>query len=221
MKMKKILERYNLSLLMQNICMAKKLLLWVFIFSLPMFLAGCGNSYRYYSFKARAEEALKEKKYDRAKELYAVIYQNETRAKKVDNERICWAFYRLGVINELLGEIRLAKGYYWGDSVEEGFYAGDSQIEWLAETGWVWLDQGNPQRTLQEILDLEKQRRPAKKLAQVKQKREIKAPKRAFKPFPTSFPRQNPLPGDQPVRIFNRSLTPPPSSFPEPFRVFY
>jgi hypothetical protein len=182
-------------------------------------LAGCGGTYRYYSYKSRAEEALRKKDFETAKDLYAIIYQQEKAAQKQDKEKICWAFYRLGVINELLGEKVLAKGYYWGDSLEEGFYAGQNQIEWFAEAGWSWLDQGNPSRSLSEILELEKKLRPARRKVALKKKKKIKAVTMPLAPVRSQI--QNPLPGDKPVRVFNRSLTPPPPSFPEPFRVFY
>lgn len=193
----------------------------IFLLLLTLIVAGCGNTYRYYSFKARAEEAIKQKKYETAKDLYATIYQNEKAAAEIDQEKICWAFYRLGVVNELMGETRLAKGYYWGDSLEEGFYADQPRIEWFAETGWLGLDHGDPPRTLKQILDLEKQFRPSRKLKTVKKKKFVKTQTKTVRPMPTFGQKQNPIPTDQPVRIFNRSLTPPPSYFPEPFRVFY
>lgn len=185
---------------------------------LLLMLTGCGGTYRYYSFKSRAEEAMRKKDFETAKDLYAAIYQHEKAAQKPDQEKICWAFYRLGVINELLGEKVLAKGYYWGDSMEEGFYAGQNQIEWFAETGWSWLDQGNPSRSLTQILELEKKLRPARR-KKILKKKKIKTV--TMPALSNSGQVQNPLPSDKPVRVFNRSLTPPPPSFPEPFRVFY
>ncbi|MFZ5949118.1 MAG: hypothetical protein ACOYXC_00315 [Candidatus Rifleibacteriota bacterium] len=181
-----------------------------------IFCPGCGKTYRYYSVKARAEEALRAKKYEEAKDLYALIYQMETKASKVETENVAWAFYRLGVVNELLGEIQLAKGYYWGDSMEEGFYQSQPQIEWFAESGWEWLDQGNPPRSLDTILAVEKTRRTREsKPAPQKRNTVSNVPEKPVKALPDA------LPSDRPTRVFNRSLTLPPPSTPEPFRVYY
>ena len=198
--------------------MNKYLFKFLLICLVPIVLTvGCGRSYSYYSFKARGEEALKAKEYERAKDIYAAIYQYEKLARKQEFEHVAWAFYRLGVINELLGEIRFAKGYYWGDSIDEGFYAPESRIEWFAENGWEWLDQDKAPRSLERILELEKTRRPSKSKKAFGQKRIIKsAPVEIKKRIDTE-----PAPAHQPTRIFNRSRTPPPSYLPEPFKVYF
>jgi hypothetical protein len=109
----------------------------------------------------------------------------------------------------------LAKGYYWGDQVEEGFYQKDPRIEWLAATGWQWLDQNKPPRSLKDILELELRLKPPEK-KKITAKKEIRIKKKAEPDFkPVSFP------DNQPTRVFNRSLTPPPPGTPEPFKVFY
>ncbi|MEW6710392.1 MAG: zinc ribbon domain-containing protein [Candidatus Riflebacteria bacterium] len=196
--------------------MLNRLMIFILLSGL-IFCPGCGKTYRYYSVKARAEEALQARKYEDAKDLYALIYQMEIKAAKVETENVAWAFYRLGVVNELLGEIQLAKGYYWGDSMEEGFYQSQPQIEWFAESGWEWLDQGNPPRSLGTILALEKTRRPREHNNPAFQKKKTvgNLPEKPVKAFPDV------LPADRPTRIFNRSLTMPPPSTPEPFRVYY
>ena len=121
-----------------------------------------------------------------------------------------------GIGVEVMGEVQLAKGYYWGDKIDEGFYQVNPAVEWLAEAGWEHLDEGNPPRTLDEILALEKSGQ--KKTAQTteKKKREVVIP------TDRAMPVQAPVAGDKPYsRTFQRSLTPPRPGAPEPFRVFY
>lgn len=175
---------------------------------------GCCSNYRYLRVKNKAENALEKKDFEKAKDLYSLIYQKESEADPPKVEKLTWAFYRLGVINELMNETNLAKGYYWGDRIDEGFYASEPRIEWYAEAGWQWLDQNNPPRALKEILELEKKGRPAGKRV-VRRKKEVKVRKRLPKNSPSN------LPGNSPTRVFNRSLTPPSPSTPEPFRVYY
>ncbi len=191
--------------------------LTVLLMFLSLFLNGCGNRYSYYSFKSQAEKALKEKKLQRAHDLYATIYQNEKKATTKEPEHLLWSFYRLGVINELLGDVNMAMGYYWGDSIEEGFYAADRQIEWFAASGLEWLDEGKPSRTLEQILELESQRRPSKIKTVSRPKKEIKIEPRQASPQA----QKEVLPSNRPTRVFNRSLTPPSPSAPEPFRIYY
>lgn len=179
-------------------------------------LTGCRSSYSYAAFRAQAEAALSGNKVKKAKELYSVIYQHENKTEAPLPERTTWAFYRLGVIAEVMGEVQLAKGYYWGDKIDEGFYQVNPAVEWLAEAGWEHLDEGNPPRTLDEILALEKSGQ--KKTAQTteKKKREVVIP------TDREMPVQAPVAGDKPYsRTFQRSLTPPRPGAPEPFRVFY
>lgn len=184
---------------------------------LQLVLIGCGNSYRFIRYKNKGENALRDKEYEKAKEFYSVIYRNEKAADPQNSENIAWAFYRLGVIHELMGSTKLAKGYYWGDSVDEGFYASEPAIEWYAKTGWQWLDQNNPPRSLKEILELEMRNKPSGEKV-VRRKKEVKVTRDNF--TTKTSPAEN-TPANQPTRIFNRSLTPPPPSTPEPFRVYY
>lgn len=179
-------------------------------------LTGCRSNYSYATFRAQAEAALSGNKIKKAKELYSVIYQQENKAETALPERTTWAFYRLGVIAEVMGEVQLAKGYYWGDKIDEGFYQVNPAVEWLAEAGWQHLDEGNPPRSLDEILALEKSGQ--KKTTQIaeKKKREVVIP------ADRAMPVQAPVTGDKPYsRTFQRSLTPPRPGAPEPFRVFY
>ncbi len=179
-------------------------------------LTGCRTSYSYASFRAQAEAALSSNKIKKAKELYSVIYQQENKAETPQSERTTWAFYRLGVIAEVLGEVQLAKGYYWGDKIDEGFYQVNPAVEWLAEAGWQHLDAGNPPRSLDEILALEKNGQKKTVQTAEKKKREVVIP------ADRAMPVQAPVSGDKPYsRTFQRSLTPPRPGAPEPFRVFY
>jgi len=179
-------------------------------------LTGCRSSYNYATFRAQAEAALSGNKVKKAKELYSVIYQHENKAETPLPERTTWAFYRLGVIAEVMGDVQLAKGYYWGDKIDEGFYQVNPAVEWLAEAGWQNLDEGNPPRTLDEILELEKSGQKKTVQTVEKKKREIVIP------ADRAMPVQAPVAGDKPYsRTFQRSLTPPRPGAPEPFRVFY
>ncbi len=196
---------------------APALFLGVFCVACLLTLSGCRSNYRYATYRARAEKALVDNKLNQARDLYSIIYQRETTADSVNTDRTTWAFYRLGVIAEVLGEIKLAKGYYWGDKIDEGYYQVNGAVEWLAEAGWQHLDAENPPRTLDEILAFEKAG-PKKSLpAQEKRKREIS--------LPVSAPIATPLPVGAKekthTRTFQRHMTPPRPGTPEPFRVFY
>lgn len=184
-------------------------------FFAALVIVGCGSSYRFSSLKNKGEKALRARDYEKAKDCYSLIYQKEKEAEEQKFENLAWAYYRLGVIHELMGDTKLAKGYYWGDSVKEGFYSKDAKVEWLAKTGWKWLDQNNPPRILKEILELELRSHPPGKQV-VRQKKEVQIRKRDFR---SSNPVE--LPKGTPTRVFNRSLTPPPPSTPEPFRIYY
>ncbi len=184
----------------------------ILIFSC-LFTSGCGSRYRYYSTKKNAEKALMENDLETAKKLFAVIYNNESKSEKRESSRINWAYYRLGVVHELLNESKLAKGYYWGDSIEKGFYDETLDIAWWAETGWKIMDEGKTSRSLPEILELEKKRRPTSVVRKADKKRVYKPRKRAnVATFDDGHKR---------TRVFDRSLTPPNPNSPEPFRVYY
>ncbi|MGM0598564.1 MAG: hypothetical protein ACQETH_01990 [Candidatus Rifleibacteriota bacterium] len=181
---------------------------------ISLLLVGCGDNYGFNRLKNEAEKALQNKEYEKAKKIYSRIYQKEKESSD-EFSQTAWAYYRLGVIHELTGKVKLAKGYYWGDQIEDGYYARDPRVEWLARNGWQWLDQNNPPRSLKKILELELRLKPPEK-QKIRTKKEIKVKKKAEPDFkPVSFP------DNQPTRIFNRSLTPPPPGTPEPFRVLY
>ncbi len=193
------------------------MLLVVSVACLLSMLTGCGSGYNYSRCRVQAEAALEAGKLKKAKELYAVIYQQETTAEKVDVSRTTWAFYRLGVISEVTGDIKLAKGYYWGDRIDEGFYQVNPSVDRLVQVGWQHLDDGKPPRSLEEILALEKG--SAQKLPQTheRKKREVFIDdlRRPAEQAPTASSDKTHS------RTFQRSLTPPPPGSPEPFRVFY
>ena len=188
----------------------------VIIAAVLPFIVGCRDNYNYYRFKNRAEDALHQRNYDQVANYYSIIYEREN-SPDVDPERRLWAYYRLGVVAELTGDNRIAKGYYWGDQIEEGFYAENERINWLSNVGWKNIDEGNPSRSLEEILELELRQRPPIDFEQT--------PVRARRPVVLPKTRANVVIYDQSEpgqsRTFNRSLTPPPPGSREPFRVFY
>lgn len=189
------------------------LILFLFCFT-SFLLAGCGDDYGFNRLKNDAEKALQNKEFEKAKEIYSRIYQKEKESGE-EFARIAWGYYRLGVIHELAGKIKLAKGYYWGDQIKDGFYQKDPRIQWLARTGWQWLDQNNPPRSLKKILELELRLKPPQN-QNISTKKKIKIKKKTERDFKSiSFP------DNQPTRVFNRSLTPPPPGTSEPFRVLY
>ncbi|HPT46367.1 MAG TPA: hypothetical protein PLM07_10735, partial [Candidatus Rifleibacterium sp.] len=137
-------------------------------------------------------------------------------AEKVDQKRTTWAFYRLGVLAEVAGDIRLAKGYYWGDRIDEGFYQVNPSVDRLVQIGWQHLDEGRPPRTLEEILALEKGSATKLLPTHERKKREVTVDtiNRSVAPSAAGADKNH-------SRTFQRSLTPPPPGSPEPFRVFY
>ena len=192
-------------------------LLPVIILSL-CFIGGCKARYRYFSFKSQAEEALQKKNLKKSAELYSIIYQHENSEKTVDTERTTWAFYRLGVIAEVSGDIRMAKGYYWGDKIDEGFYQEHARVDWLAQAAWNHLDEGLAPRSLEEILALEARGPTSTAVVPDRKKREFTVPDAAS--GVRSYANDN---NPKPVRsrTFLRTRTPPKPGTPEPFRVFY
>lgn len=197
--------------------MPKLRLLIVLLLALATGISGCCNSYSYFKFRARAEDSLRKRRFKQAKELYSTIYSRENKAKSIDQNRTRWAFYRLGVISEVLGDLRMAKGYYWGDKIDEGFFEGFPEVDWLAQAGWDWLDEGNAPRTLDDILALEARGRPVDKASVERKKREIILPENTAERRPDTFD----MIKSAPQRTFNRSLTPPPANAAQPFRVFH
>ena len=183
-----------------------------------IFMTGCRDDYRYSRYRTRAENALHEGDYSEVARYYSIIYDRESGSSS-DPERYLWAYYRLGVVAELTGDVRMAMGYYWGDQIDEGFYSPDKKIDWLSESGWKHLDEGNPPRTLEQILQLELQSPPVaverESVTATRERRTISIPEdRAVR---QRFDRRE-IDG---ALIHNRSLTPPPPGTKEPFRVFY
>lgn len=135
---------------------SSKDILLIIVFSFIFLLTGCcGTKYNYYIYRKKGEEALIAKNYKKAQNYYSIIYTNESKKSKVDIEKTTWAFYRLGVIAEVTGNLKMAKGYYWGDAIDEGFYDESKNTSWLAQAGWDQLEEYNTPRTLEEILELE------------------------------------------------------------------
>ena len=131
------------------------------VFCFVLFVGGCCSSkYNYNYYKKKGEEALKAKNYKKAQDYFSGIYSNETKQPKVNTERTTWAFYRLGVIAEVTGDIKMAKSYYWGDSIDEGFYDEHKTVCWFAQVGWQQLEEFGEARTLEEILEFEAEEIP-------------------------------------------------------------
>lgn len=126
------------------------------VFALLFLLTGCcGGRYNYYNYRKKGEEALIAKDYKKAQNYYSTIYTNESKKPNADIEKTRWAFYRLGVIAEVTGNLKMAKGYYWGDAIDEGFYEESKLTSWLAQAGWDQVEECNAPRTLEEILEFE------------------------------------------------------------------
>lgn len=188
----------------------KDFIIIIIIVHSMLFLAGCG-SFNYYSTKETAEEAMLKGNLQKAKSLFALIYKHEKTNKK-SPDHAQWAYYRLGVIHELLGKVRLARGFYWGDQMKKGFYNSTKKITWYTKYSWERLDGGELPRSLKEILDFEKKGIPRNVKIIVKKKINIPS-----KPVVMSYTASD----HKFTRIFNRSLTPPPSNSPEPFKIFH
>ncbi len=197
----------------------KTLLFILVTFLLLLNLGCCNTKYNYYIYKKKGEEALRAKNYKKAQSYFSLIYTNETSNEKVDTDKTTWAFYRLGVIAEVSGDLKMAKGYYWGDAIDEGFYSVNSQVNWLAQAGWNQLDGKNIPRTLEEILELEKSSPPAEDEHQAtERKKEIIIQKKNSGNIKY---KNNDGNSEGVKKVVNDSKKLPPKSFPEPFRVFY
>ncbi|OGK05628.1 MAG: hypothetical protein A2W80_02955 [Candidatus Riflebacteria bacterium GWC2_50_8] len=195
------------------------------IFMLPAFLVlgllilsltGCCGGYDYSTYRSQAEYALAKQNFKKAKELYSMIFNQESKLDPVDLEKITWAFYRLGVIAEVTGDVRMALGYYWGDKIDEGYYQKYARLDWLAQQGWNWLDAGNAPRSIETILDLEENGRQPQEAISERRKKEIVVNRERER-----YDRPNVSKDNRPRATFNRSLTPPPPNAPGPFRVFH
>lgn len=178
---------------------------------------GCCGGYSHAKYKSQAEYELSKKNYKKARELYSMIFNHETRQEPVDMEKVTWTFYRLGVIAEVTGDVRMALGYYWGDKIDEGYYQDFTRLSWLAQKGWDWLDPGNPPRTIEKIIDLEENGRPTETIKGGHRKKEIVVTHEQERyERPSASKKDN-----RPRATFNRSLTPPPPVAPGPFKVFH
>lgn len=177
----------------------------------------CSSKYSYIIYKNKGETALKAKKYKKAQNYYSIIYKNESKSKNINTEHTNWAFYRLGVIAELSGDLKRARGYYWGDAIDEGFYSNERLISWYAQAGWKQMDEKETPRTLDEILEFEKTEPPEQEEeAPIERKKEIIVPK---KRRVTNV--QKPNTTGVITKTYNRSVTPPDPDAPEPFKVYY
>ena len=183
---------------------------------LAILLTGCCGGYDYSSYRSQAEYALSKKDFKKAQELYSMIFNQESKLDPTDLEKITWAFYRLGVIAEVTGDVRMALGYYWGDKIDEGYYQEYGRLNWLAQEGWNWLDAGNQPRSIETILSLEDSgRQPDKAIAERKKKEIVVNRDRERTDRPVTRK------SNRPSATFNRSLTPPPPNAPGPFKVFH
>lgn len=192
--------------------------LYCFVLSVVIliFMTGCcASKYSYFTYRKKGEAALMAKDYKKAQNYYSIIYKNESKSEKINTERTNWAFYRLGVIAELMGDVKRARGYYWGDAIDEGFYANERLIGWYAQGGWTRMDETDTPRTLDEILEFEKTEPPEVEEAPVERKKEIivQTRKRAVINRPNT--------DGVITKTYNGSVTPPAPGTPEPFRVSY
>lgn len=163
----------------------KKKWLFFIILAFTLTLNGCGSKYSYYLYTKNAEDALKAGNHKKAKDLISYAYLEEKSLKDKNPERLTWLYYRLGVIAELSGNIFHAKGYYWGDQVEPGFYKNDLRIAWLAKTGWTRLDEGKPPRSFAEILELEEMEPPREEPKKVEKKKISKKQPKQIRSYTT------------------------------------
>ena len=195
----------------------------ILVISLCLFLTGCCSpKYSYYNCRKRGEESLRAKKYIKARNYYSLIYKNENKEKFVNEERTTWAYYRLGVIAEVSGDLKLAKGYYWGDALKEGFYDQFPQTGKLAKIGWKQIDEKKSARTLESILELEensKNEPPSEEVVIERTKDEI-VPKKNTTYIPSNNKNLNQT-EDVIIKTYSDSRTPPPRKDPEPYQVYY
>lgn len=203
---------------LKNICAVIRLFSLVVALFSALFVSGCcSGRYSYYSYKVKAEEALKKKDYKKAKNYYSIIYNNEKKVENINRERTTWAFYRLGVISEVSGDLDLARGYYWGDSIDEDFYEGEALTNWFARAGWKQMDEKKTPRTLEEIFEFEKTEPKEEETVVVERKKEDIRPKRTLSAYPPRRPNKTGVI----TKTYNRSRTPPERGTPEPFKVYY
>ena len=196
----------------------KKIISLLLVFAFVVFLDGCcGSRYNYYQYRKKGEEALIAKNYKKAQSYYSSIYTNESKKAKVDMERTTWAFYRLGVIAEVTGNIKMAKGYYWGDAIDEGFYDEQRLTCWFAQAGWQQLDEYDSPRTLEEILEFEKTEPPEEEEF-TERKKDIVIPQKNKE---VSHINRDSNKSGILIRSFNKSRIRPRRNAPEPLKVVY
>ena len=114
----------------------------------------------------------------------------------------------------------MAKGYYWGDALKEGFYDQFPKTEKLAKIGWKHIDEKKSARTLESILELEKNsidEEPKKEDVYIERKKEEIVPKK------NTFRKSNVqnISEDVIIKTYSDSRTPPPRRDPEPYQVYY
>lgn len=197
------------------------ILLLTFISLSIMILGCCDSKYSYYICRQKGEEALLAKKYKKAQNYYSIIYTNESKNEVVDKERTTWAFYRLGVIAEVTGDLKMAKGYYWGDDIDDGFYAEQPLVNWFAQAGWNQLDEKNCPRTLEEILEFEKTTPPENDDENItERKKEVIIPKQKLEnQYKNNSGKENT--NGVITKTYNKSKNLPPNRTPLPMKVYY
>ncbi|MBI3040008.1 hypothetical protein HYY75_13325 [bacterium] len=146
------------------------------LFFSAFLFSGCGKNYDYYSLVEEAEKALHDRKITQTLEIYTRIFNIEKKQSEPMMDRLRWSFYRLGVLHEVSNKVKLAKGYYWGDRVEKGYYSESSRIAHFAEEGWKLLDNGNPPRSIEVILGFEAREPEENNPASITQKPEKPQP---------------------------------------------
>jgi ribosomal protein S12 len=190
----------------------------IMVFAWLFLLTGCcGGRYNYYNYRKKGEEALIAKNYKKAQSYYSTIYTNESKKPNADIEKTRWAFYRLGVIAEVTGNLKMAKGYYWGDAIDEGFYEESKLTSWLAQAGWDQVEECNEPRTLEEILELESAE-PPEEGDFTERKKDIIIPN---KNKDVSKLNKNPNKKGIITRTVNKSRIRPRRNAPEPMKVLY
>ena len=195
-----------------------KVILSIIVFSLSLLLAGCcGGRYNYNNYRKKGEEALRAKNYKKAQDYYSTIYTNESKKTNADIEKTRWAFYRLGVIAEVTGNLKMAKGYYWGDAIDEGFYDESKDTGWLAQAGWDQLEEYDMPRTLEEILELESAE-PPEEVDFTERKKDIIIPN---KNKDVSYLNNSSNKKGIITRTVNKSRKRPGRNAPEPMKVLY
>ena len=111
----------------------------------------------------------------------------------------------------------MAKGYYWGDAIDEGFYEESKLTSWLAQAGWDQVEECNAPRTLEEILEFESAEPPEEEDF-TERKKDIIIPN---KNKDVSKLNKNPNKKGIITRTVNKSRIRPRRNAPEPMKVLY